>query len=497
MYMKDIYLDNLLSIFSSYSYEEILKATQELSLDMQTLLKKAFNDDLKSCYCSDLLTESEKSQLHNLLHNDLPNILLKNQKHSPTKDSDSDIIERITLKRHSRTRIKYNSPKLMDVVSSNGYKKLSREKELNFIKKAKLSYYYDVDEEEQKLYLEYYFEVFPLKKRKYLDIISQMRESEMHIKEKKESNDLTNIDKYRLLLSQLEEKRKRLLDQYIEDSRIYRDRFLKNYYRMILSVVLKLKRWGLPLDDVVEEGAIGLVNALKYFDVESGNRFSTYAKWCIKGKAIKYILKNRTDIPTTHHVAEKDNKIFEISNRLFGTLHRKPTVDELAAETGYSVEEIEKALYYSYYCEVSRFEDFLNRDTGLLICDSLGSIDFDYEKIDEEILVEQLSRLFRLAKLSKAEQAVFIKKYGLEEEIAYSLPEIGRQLGYTTLKVSSIGRSALRKMRNVALTTGFFNYDKINDVLPASVSEDDSMTTIEDTSFQDINSNQETVALKI
>lgn len=487
MCMKDIYSNNLPSLFVNYSYAEILKATQELSIDMQVLLKKAFNDDLKSC-CSGLLTESEKSQLYCLLQNELPNKLL-----ALSKDNDSDSTKRANLKSRSRMRKGYNSTKLMDIVSSNGYKKFSRKKELNFIKKAKLAYYYDVDEEEKKTYLEYYFEVFPMKKRKYLDIIAQMKETEMLVKRKEESNDLTNIDENRLLLSQLENKRKKLLEQYIDNSRIYRDCFLKNYYRMILSVILKLNRWNLSLDDVVEEGAIGLMNALKNFDVESGNRFATYAKHCINGQAVKYILKHRTDIPTTHHVAEKHNKIFDTSNRLFGTLQRQPTLEELSDETGYSTSEIKKLLYYRYYCEVSRFDDFLDRDTGLLVYDTLGSIDFSYEKVEEQIFNEQLSKLFRLAKLNKAEQDVLRKKYGLEDGVAYSLPEIGKQIGYTTMKVGSIGRSALRKMKNAALKTGFFDYDKVNDAISDYGSEDD----LEDTSFQDTDSNQETVALKI
>ena len=150
-------------------------------------------------------------------------------------------------------------------------------------------------------------------------------------------------------------------------------------------------------------------------------------------------------------------------------------------------------LYYSYYCEVSRFDDFLDRDTGLLVYDTLGSIDFGYEKVEEQIFNEQLSKLFRLAKLNKAEQDVLRKKYGLEDGVAYSLPEIGKQTGYTAMKVGSIGRSALRKMKNAALKTGFFDYDKVNDAISDYGSEDD----LEDPNFQDTDSNQETVALKI
>ena len=193
------------------------------------------------------------------------------------------------------------------------YKKLSTKEELDFIKKTKLSFYDDVPSEEKDKYLEYYMEMFPKFKEEYLN----------------------NPDE-------------KLLDLAIENSKNWRDRFLENTQAMVLKIAFGyLKNCHfLSIVDLISEGNIGMLIALRKFDVEMGNRFSTYAALWIKRYIGDVILRDDKTIRMSNHQQANLAKLNRVERQLYFSLERVPTIEELAEHSGLSINQVEMLREY-------------------------------------------------------------------------------------------------------------------------------------------------------
>ena len=443
----------LVDYFPEYSFEEIIFVIEQLSYDKQELFKKAFDDDYRDYCCSYLLSKNEKSRLYYLIHHDL----LKKLEERQISNNDSNKVEdRERIKRRMRRNLFQSKSNHKSSISHYQHTSISREDEIDLIKKAKLSFYYAVGEEEGEQYLNYYLEAFPSEKKKYQEII-------FRIKELKNFISLEDNLKFQNELAQLEEKRKELLEQYIEDSKIYRELFLENNYRFVLSLVSKVNRGSVSLDDVVSEGIIGLMRALQKYDVEFGNRFSTYAVWSITNYARRYVLNNRSDIRISRHLGEKINRIMKVSNELYYTLQRNPTISELVDATGYPEKEIKRLLEYYQLSNVSGLDDLVGEDADMKVSDMIGEEDSGFEKIEDDIFSEQFQKLMDLAKLSRAEKFILRKKFGLDDGITYTLKEVAEQIGSSYASVYNMESKALDKIKKAAIKVGFFDYNQINE----------------------------------
>ena len=140
---------------------------------------------------------------------------------------------------------------------------LSKKKETIWIKKLKLSYYDEVDDNLKQLYLNYYKEMFSLFKEKY----------------EKASN----------------EEKNKLLKKAISNASQYRDKFIESQMYLVYSFTNTEQTIYNNMDDLYQEGITGLLIALKKFDIKHNVKFSTYANWWIKKYIYEYI-ENTTNI---------------------------------------------------------------------------------------------------------------------------------------------------------------------------------------------------------
>ena len=115
-----------------------------------------------------------------------------------------------------------------------------------------------------------------------------------------------------------------------------RKKLIESNYRLVLSIVKKYHRSDVSFDDLLQESSIGLLKAVDRFDPELGYKFSTYACWWIKQAALQYINENITNIKVPTHSrllnAKIKNKIKEIEE----DEGKKPTLERLSKEIGYS-----------------------------------------------------------------------------------------------------------------------------------------------------------------
>src|SRR5687767_12743867 len=110
--------------------------------------------------------------------------------------------------------------------------------------------------------------------------------------------------------------------------------------RLVVSVAKRYRGMGLPLEDLIQEGNVGLIKAAQRFDPDRGNRFSTYAIWWIRQAIVRAIEDKGRAIRLPMHTGEKVRKTVRVRNDLSAQLGRQPTDEEVAERLGWTVREV-------------------------------------------------------------------------------------------------------------------------------------------------------------
>src|ERR687893_1322155 len=119
-----------------------------------------------------------------------------------------------------------------------------------------------------------------------------------------------------------------------------RQRLVERNLMLVVSVVKKYRGQGLPFEDLIQEGNIGLLKAVDKFDPEKGNRFSTYATWWIRQSIQRALGDKGREIRLPAHMNEKLRKVRKAQRELVAKLHREPTLEETASHLGWEASKV-------------------------------------------------------------------------------------------------------------------------------------------------------------
>ncbi len=226
-----------------------------------------------------------------------------------------------------------------------------------------------------------------------------------------------------------------------------RDQIIEANLRLVLSIASQFAQKSIvPLEDLVQEGCLGLIRAVDKFDWKKGNRFSTYAVWWIRQYIVRAIAEHTRFIHLPFHLVETLAQFVATTQRLAQELGRQPSNQEIADALGMSAERVEELTVLlspplSLDTPVDQEEELILED--IVPDPNAVSPEDAYFKTYAR---EQIKAVLAEA-LTEREWEVIRLRYGLLDGKIYTLDEIGRMLKISGEAVRHIEQRALSKLR--------------------------------------------------
>jgi len=226
-----------------------------------------------------------------------------------------------------------------------------------------------------------------------------------------------------------------------------REQLVRSNLRLVVNIAKKYGGRGMSLGDLIEEGNLGLIKAVDYFDPHRGTRFSTYAAWWIKQGIKRAMLENVQPVHVPTYMVALINQWRRTSAELEAQLGRKPDLDEMADIMKVPLKKAKN---------IGRIVDLLSGGTESIGGDDSeegssleATLEDEHAGLPEDALVateERAKALRLLDKIDPREAQILRLHYGLGGAEPMTLKEIGQKLNLTRERIRQIRRDALAKL---------------------------------------------------
>ena len=223
--------------------------------------------------------------------------------------------------------------------------------------------------------------------------------------------------------------------------------FVKANLRLVVTIARRFNHGRLPLQDLIQEGNIGLMKAVDRFDHRKGFRFSTYGSWWIRHAISRSIADKARAVRLPVHMIDAYNKVCRARRDHEAQHGRKPTDAELTQLTGVSAERLQRMNYSLIENPVS-LDQPLSGDSGLTLLDAVEDTQTleAAELMDNDLLMTNLREVF--SALSPMEADILRKRMGMGDEQELTLKEIGERYSLSRERIRQLQEQALGKLRD-------------------------------------------------
>src|SRR5215204_4114772 len=227
-----------------------------------------------------------------------------------------------------------------------------------------------------------------------------------------------------------------------------RKRLIEKNLRLVVSIAKKSRGRGLPFEDLIQEGNIGLMKAVGKFDSDRGFRFATYATWWIRQNIQRAVADKGRTIRIPVHISEKMRKMARTYNELSAELERAPSDEAVAERLGWSVEDIRKVKDAMPDASTSLNQpltsDKGSSELGELVEDECSSdtpatVMSEMETSEVGEVIDRLPERYR---------HVLVRRYGLDDKDPATLAELSDELELSCERVRQLQLQAIKRLKS-------------------------------------------------
>jgi len=238
-----------------------------------------------------------------------------------------------------------------------------------------------------------------------------------------------------------------------------RQKLIEANLRLVVAIAKRYISSGMSLMDLIQDGNLGLIHALEKYDLSHNNKFSTYAVWQIRHYIRRAIANKARLIRIPVNLFEKRKRIEQITETILKFEGRSPSTDEISRLTNIPKPKIKEILdYFQPLLSIElnfrqEFDAASEEETAYDITNASYS-DHPETKIFSEFLQQQLMNA--IVELDDREARIFKLYYGLEEDRAHTLNELGKIFKLTRERIRQIKNEATKKVKEFFIINVIF-----------------------------------------